>query len=582
MMIKIYPGKSKISCIIFMAALLSVFFYGPGVAGAARRSSSDAAFERARSLYRALMRSPVKQKYRSSWISAITAYRKVYVAYPETSYACRARYMVGKLYLGLYRYSRKKSDLDAAEEAFRTVVKKHPESYLADDAQYKLGEIYEVYRHNIERALREYNLVVKKFPSGDMVKAAKAKITVLSKKVAGRKRYHPVRHQYSAPPRKRQTSTRLVAVKDIRHWSSRDYTRVVIDLSGPVNYSNRILPEDIKHKKPVRICLDLENSYLPRSFKNRYPIGDGLLQAVRVGQFSKKVVRVVLDTQSLNDYKVFTLEDPFRIVIDALGNHVQPKAATPKPKVTIPKKLPNASLVQQLGLGIKTIVIDPGHGGKDCGAIGYRRLKEKKVVLDIARRLREELKRRHPHLRIILTRSRDKYISLEERTAIANTRKADLFISIHANAHRNRRISGIETFFLNFATDEEAVRVAALENATSRKSISDLQSILHHLMLNSKITESSNLAHMVQYRLVHRLRSKFRHVKDHGVKQAPFYVLIGAKMPAILVETSYISNPTEAKRLNNSRYQREIAKGIADGIDAYISQIHSIAMGNLK
>ncbi|RLA99164.1 MAG: hypothetical protein DRG83_13465 [Deltaproteobacteria bacterium] len=229
---------------------------------------------------------------------------------------------------------------------------------------------------------------------------------------------------------------------------------------------------------------------------------------------------------------------------------------------------------------MKTIVIDPGHGGRDCGAIGYRRIKEKKVVLAIAKRLKEEIKKRHPHMRVILTRYKDRYISLEERTAIANTRKADLFVSIHANAHRNRRVSGVETFFLNFATDEEAVRVAALENATSRKSISDLQSILHDLMLNSKIAESSNLAYMVQRKLVHRLRSKFRHVRDHGVKQAPFYVLIGAKMPAILVETSYISNPMEAKRLNNSRYQREIAKGIADGIDAYISQIHSLALGS--
>ena len=124
------------------------------------------------------------------------------------------------------------------------------------------------------------------------------------------------------------------------------------------------------------------------------------------------------------------------------------------------------------------------------------------------------------------------------------------------------------------------MRVAALENATSKKRISDLQSILHSLMLNSKIAESSNLAYMVQRKLVRRLRSKFRHVRDHGVKQAPFYVLIGAKMPAILVETSYISNPMEAKRLNNSRYQREIARGIADGIDAYISQIHSLALGS--
>ena len=567
----------KLFILVFLGLLLLSSAWCQHLDAATHKNTAHIAFERARNLYKALMRSTTRQKYRCYWIDAITAYRKVYVMYPGTSYAFRSRYMVGKLYLGLYKYSRKPGDLDTAEEAFRTVIRKHPRSYLADDAQYKLGEIYEIYRHNPDRALVEYSLVEKKFPKGDMVKAARAKVASL-KKMLAKKAKLPAPRTKTAPVRRKVTKP--VAVKDIRHWSSKDYTRVVIDLTGPVNYTNRILPEDKKYHKPVRICLDLENTYVPKSFKSSFPIGDGLLQAVRIGQFSKKIVRVVLDTQTLVDYKIFTLEDPFRIVIDALGNHSGTRTPPLKPKVSIPRKIPNASLVQQLGLGIKTIVIDPGHGGRDCGAIGYRRIKEKKVVLAIAKRLKEEIKKRHPHMRVILTRYKDRYISLEERTAIANTRKADLFVSIHANAHRNRRVSGVETFFLNFATDEEAVRVAALENATSRKSISDLQSILHDLMLNSKIAESSNLAYMVQRKLVRRLRSKFRHVRDHGVKQAPFYVLIGAKMPAILVETSYISNPMEAKRLNNSRYQREIAKGIADGIDAYISQIHSLALGS--
>ncbi len=568
---------AKLCFIILVGLLLYSCTWCQSLNAGTRRSYPFVAFEKARTLYRSLVRSTEKQKYRSNWLRVITAYRKVYVVYPQSRYAARARYMVGKLYLGLYKHSRRRSDLDAAEEAFQTVVRLHPASYLADDAQYKLGEIYELYRHDLYKALELYGLVEKKFPKGDMVEKARERIAAIKKRLPNKKRITITKH---SPSSKKYSTSKPVAVKDVRHWSSKDYTRVVIDLSGPVNYTKKVLPEDKTHAKPVRICLDLENAYLPRSFKNRFPIADGLLQAVRVGQFSKKIVRVVLDTESLNDYKVFTLEDPFRIVIDALGNHANAKPGTPKAVVSIPRKLPNASLVQQLGLGIKTIVIDPGHGGKDCGAIGYRRLREKQVVMGIAKRLKEEIKKRHPHMRVVLTRYRDKYISLEERTAIANTKKADLFISIHANAHRNRRISGIETFFLNFATDEEAVRVAALENATSKKSISDLQSILHDLMLNSKITESSNLAHFVQYRLVRRLRRKYKLVRDHGVKQAPFYVLIGAKMPAILVETSYISNPMEAKRLKSARYQREIAKGIADGIDAYITQLHSLALGN--
>ena len=148
-----------------------------------------------------------------------------------------------------------------------------------------------------------------------------------------------------------------------------------------------------------------------------------------------------------------------------------------------------------------------------------------------------------------MTRSSDKFLTLEERTAFANTKDADLFISIHVNAHRNKNAYGTETYFLNLATDEEAIRVAAMENATSTKNISDLQTILMDLMQNAKINESSRLASYVQTNMVGHLKKKYSKVRDKGVKQAPFYVLLGAQMPSILVETSFISNPRECKRL---------------------------------
>jgi len=496
----------------------------------------------------------------------------VYVVYPRSNYAARAQYMVGKLYLGLFQHSKNKHDLDASEEAFRAVVKKHRKSYLADDAQYKIGELFELYHHNLEQAYLEYLRVVRNFPQGDMKRSAQVHInhiaSILQKKEKERKK------------KKSKTSkSRLVAVKGIRHWSSKDYTRVVIDLETVTAFEKRILPRDVKNHKPVRLCLDLENTYLPKSFEANIPIGDSFLRGVRLGQYTGRTVRVVLDTETLGQYNIFTLDNPFRIVVDVTG---RTQVTGKKTKATMskkPGKLPHATLIQQLALGIKRIVIDPGHGGKDTGAIGYHRILEKKVVLAIARRLKQEILKRHPHLQVILTRNKDRFIPLEERTAIANARKADLFISIHANAHRNRYITGVETYFLNFATDEEAVRVAARENATTRKRISDLQSILRDLMLNSKIAESSRLASCVQKKLVRRLRIRYKHVKNHGVKKAPFYVLVGAEMPSILVETSYISNPTEAKRLTSPRYQRQVAKGIADGVDLYIHEVHKLALG---
>jgi N-acetylmuramoyl-L-alanine amidase len=268
-------------------------------------------------------------------------------------------------------------------------------------------------------------------------------------------------------------------------------------------------------------------------------------------------------------------------VIDVWGKSGR-KKSRPKPPVTAsPKsdKLPASALAKQLALGVSRIVIDPGHGGRDYGAPGYLKgVHEKDVVLQISRRLakkiREELK-----YNVYLTRSSDQFLTLEERTAIANTQNADLFISIHTNSHRDRRAHGIETYFLNLATDDDAIRVAAMENATSTKNISDLQTILSDLMQNAKINESSRLAGYVQTSMVKHLQSKrYSRIRDKGVKQAPFYVLLGAQMPAILVETSFISNPRECKRLTNPRYQERLCEAIINGIRTYIRETSPTAL----
>jgi N-acetylmuramoyl-L-alanine amidase len=219
-------------------------------------------------------------------------------------------------------------------------------------------------------------------------------------------------------------------------------------------------------------------------------------------------------------------------------------------------------------LGISRVVIDPGHGGKDRGATGVGGFIEKDLTLRFSRKLADSLKKKLG-LEVILTRTDDVFIPLEERTAIANTKAADLFISVHANAHRDQKLTGLETYFLNLATDAEAMRVAALENATTTRNMSDLQLILNDLMLNSKISESSRLAGEVHRRTVRRLKQRFRGIRDLGVKQAPFYVLIGANMPSILIELGFITNKMEARRLKNSRYLRQLTDGIVEGIKEY-------------
>lgn len=230
------------------------------------------------------------------------------------------------------------------------------------------------------------------------------------------------------------------------------------------------------------------------------------------------------------------------------------------------------TLAQQLGLGIGRIVLDPGHGGKDTGAISPSGLREKDIVLNIAKMLKTTLER-ETGCQVLLTRSTDRYLTLAERTAFANAKKADVFVSVHANASENRSLGGVETYFLNLASDPQAARVAALENASAHKRMSDLQSILKDLVLKSKTNESSRLAHDVQNRIVTRLRERYKDTRDLGVKQAPFLVLVGAEMPAILVETAFLSNEQEEVRLADTDFQNTLSRGIAAGVTSYIQHL---------
>jgi N-acetylmuramoyl-L-alanine amidase len=227
-----------------------------------------------------------------------------------------------------------------------------------------------------------------------------------------------------------------------------------------------------------------------------------------------------------------------------------------------------ASVAVQLGLKVRRVVIDPGHGGRDTGAIGPHGVREKDVALAIARNLAERL--RTGGFAVVLTRKDDSYVSLDERTRIANEARADLFVSVHCNAARSRTLSGVETWTLNVASDRYSTRLATFENADAERSVSDLRLILADLATRANTSDARDLAQSVQESLVRNLRSRFGRVGDHGVKQALFYVLLGAHMPAILVETGFISNPLEEKRLRGRKYQLDTAEAIARGVKEFV------------
>lgn len=240
-----------------------------------------------------------------------------------------------------------------------------------------------------------------------------------------------------------------------------------------------------------------------------------------------------------------------------------------------PKSDGTRSLTRMLGLKVGRIVIDPGHGGHDTGTIGPSGLQEKDLVLDIAVKLKALLEERLGS-DVLLTRTDDTFVPLEERTAMANESQADLFLSIHANSSRNRRVSGVETFFLDFASSVDAEEVAARENSSAQKTIFELQDLVQKITLKEKIEESRELAQIIQKSVMSQLQKSHRQARDRGVKQAPFIVLIGANMPSILSEVSFVSNPSDEKLLRSSSYRQKLAEALCRGVEVYAEALGGI------
>jgi N-acetylmuramoyl-L-alanine amidase len=529
----------------------------PAKSPPANETSPKDAYIDAENCYSHLRKNSQKMKYRENWLRCIDKFQSVYDLDPDGPWAPAGLFMAATLYERLYGYSYTSDDLESARSIFNQVITEFPGS-----------------RYKAKAASAIQNM------PGWTKKPETAESDPIAEKI---KAQEAQRETIEAD---RSASTRpapggMATVTNLRFWSNPNYTRVVIDADREADYYHHLLKKDPSLKKPQRLYVDLSQSRLGEHIRKSIPIHDDLLTDARAGQYTPDSVRVVVDIKTFKTYKIFSLKDPFRIVIDVWGIRTAPDPKTPQPSETVKKggKIPPGSLAKQLALGVRRIVIDPGHGGKDYGAPGYLKgVHEKKVALQIARKLAEKIKA-ELGLEVILTRNQDRFLTLEERTAFANTKSADLFISIHTNASRDRRAYGIETYFLNLATDEEAIRVAAMENATSTKNISDLQKILYDLMQNAKINESSRLAAYVQSSMTGHLKNKrYTRVKSKGVKQAPFYVLLGAQMPSILIETAFISNARECKRLVSPKYQERIAEGIVEGIRKYIKATSPTAL----
>ena len=457
--------------------------------------------------------------------------------------------------------------------SYEAIVKRYPRSGYSDNALWQAAvlsaDAFWQFGDTRDRAnaLRLFDRIKAEFPSSSLVV-----------QMAG----HTSRLNGATPT----SVDGLATLKSLRREILPDAVRVTLELEREAAFYDERLDN------PPRVFVDLRNTRTVEALKDALVTFDGeVVKQARIGRQPDNRIRVVFDLQGATRHSVYSLYNPNRVVIDferpkdtkpptsnsqlPASNQQSPttnqqpptRVAAAPPTTAAANARGGYSLSRQLGLGVSRVVIDPGHGGHDPGA-QVRGLNEAELVLDVALRL-ERLLVKEPGVEVVLTRRTNAYVALEERTAIANKSAADLFLSIHANASGNAGVRGFETYFLNFAPNPEAEALAARENAGSARRMGSLPDIVKAIALNNKIDESRDFAGMVQSSMHEILRKADQNARNLGVKQAPFTVLIGATMPSVLAEVSFMTNRDEATLLRAPAYRQQIAEALCAGIMKY-------------
>jgi len=557
---------------------------------------------------------------------------------------------------------------------YEAVVRRHPASGYSDDALWNAGQLsfeaFAKFGETYDRTSGErlFRLLVSEYPTSKWVKQAAIQIAL-------RPAASPT-PTLSAGTTTPGASRRVATITRIDREVLPESVRVTIHLDGEATFRDERLAD------PARVFLDVSSARLVPALADqtlRFDGDDQPVRQIRTGRHPNQTARVVLEAAAVASYTVYSLQAPFRLVIEcvpartgtvartlpmktdppiltlqarrlppestsalpsasavsigllqeARRPEAVPRGATGTPMTALPRRIPSGvatvppvapmtsvstappstppapstgspgqtpatgaiapvvaaapparnlaggfSIARQLGLGVSRIVIDPGHGGHDPGARG-RGVSEAEVVLDVALRL-EKLLAQVPGVEVVLTRRTDDYVPLEHRTAFANREGADLFLSIHANASNNTQASGVETYFLNFASNLSAASVAARENAASGQTMGALPDFVKTIALNNKLDESKDFATYIQRALIEALRPANKTVRDLGVKQAPFVVLIGAAMPSVLTEISFVTNSQDARLLKNGNYRQRIADALFKAVQKYQASLKTV------
>jgi N-acetylmuramoyl-L-alanine amidase len=357
-------------------------------------------------------------------------------------------------------------------------------------------------------------------------------------------------------------------VRAVRHWSYADYTRVVIELSAPVEVEVERLGADAAAGRPERLYFDLPGVWVGHDWDTPTPVEDGLLSAIRLGQFASDRARAVVDLTRYERHRIFALTGPDRLVLDVFAPRT-PAALDPAAEIAdLEADVKESPAVVPVRPDRKLLVVlDPGHGGDDPGTCGTRRACEKDITLAVAKSAHERLVARG--FDVLLTRDSDRTLTLEERTAFAEGANGDLFVSIHVNAAPRPRVRGIETYYLDANHERHALAVAARESGVAPLQLDPLQRVLAGFKVAEVGSRSAQLAAAIHRELIGGVKQAYGAVEDLGVKRGPFHVLFLSNAPAALVEIGFLSNPVENARLRSPLYREVIAEQLARGLSSY-------------
>ena len=566
------------------------------------------------------------------WRAVAQAFERIHRDAPTQRRGADASFSAALSLREAWLLSRSREDASDTLAAFRNYAAEYPDSPLAEDSRMHEAALLETQPGGSQAAYELYRQVASRTPASPHAALARARLNALLREQ--RTRVDPLAAQrpadgdapslvpYGAPSPASPSAAAAASgsavstaarpepaqarragplrIKRVQALSALQFTRIIVTTSRPVKPAVQYAA-----RPQGQLRLDFKRVQAAPGLALPIAAADGLLKRAALAPLDGKGTRLVFDVGALERYEIKTFELPveFKLVVDLYprrppavaasagknpgGRRVKTpsgesgaRAAGRTRAAARPSEAPPAvaslpgdsgllSLKTSLGLKVRTVMLDPGHGGHDPGAIGFG-LQEKDLALAIALRLRTLIQQRHPDVRVGMTREDDRFIPLARRPILAKAFGADLFVSIHLNASPAERLAGVETYFLNLTSDASALAVAARENATTEKKVSDLNVILLDLLRDTNILESSKLAQAMHTELVDSLKDGYP-VRDLGVKQAPFMVLIGAEMPSVLVEAGFVTNRGESARLKTDAYLDRIAEGIYAGLDKYMA-----------